>query len=82
MKILVSCASSWNKESIIQRNSVEEVLNELKSGAMDISSLLGDNSSLKDSFGSYKLPTHFIVAYRSNDEKVDVDVTIYDDYVE
>lgn len=88
MKILISAASNWFDKIIVDYNTVESCLDDLRNGKLDVSTLIDksfsslcfENGEQKDYM--VKKPYSFIVTYPDKNEKYDCRIKIYDDSVE
>lgn len=74
MKIKITASSSWGDEKVVEYDSIDACLEDLRNGAHN--DLMDENSfCFKD--GKWENPTEFIVSF---DEYVSIE--IYDYYVE
>lgn len=77
MRIRLSAASSWCIEKIIESDNVESVLNDLRNGKYVKDVVNYSSSDLLPGIN----PSIFIVTY-CNCTDYDVEIEIYDDYIE
>lgn len=83
MKILLETTSNIGEERIIETNSIETAINDLRKGKIDISSIIDVNCSfLCDGNKQDENPNRFIISFPKDNKNYDCCITIYDYYIE
>ena len=83
MKILLNVASNIGKERIIEVDSLETAINDLRKGIINISDLVEINCSfICDGNKQYLNPNSFIILFPKDNKNYDCCITIYDYYIE
>ena len=84
MRVQICAVSSWydEKQVIIEVNSIDEAIKRIQEDKNLVLSIIGKNSWLYDKeHNDYLTPTCFIVNTNKTEE-YDVEIELYDDYLE
>ena len=84
MKVQINAASDWdfNKNIIIEANSIDEAIKRIQEDKNLVLSVVNKDSWLYDKeHDNYLTPTCFIVNTNKTEE-YDVEIELYDDYLE
>ena len=84
MRVKISASSNWNfdKLIIIEVNSIDEAIKRIQEDKNLVLSIIGENSWLYDKeYDNYLTPNCFIVNTNKTEE-YDVEIELYDGYLE
>ena len=84
MRVQVSATSSWDfdKNTIIEVNSIDEAIKRIQEDRNLVSYVISDNSWLYNKRNkTFLIPNQFIININKTEE-YDIDIELYDNYIE